>query len=987
MLKKYYQDLNVVRKNTVNDRAFYIPCDKNQLTDSKTDNFRVQMLNGLWEFHYFDSVSDFCFTPDSFDTIEVPSNWQNLGYDRHHYTNQRYPFPYDPPYMPKQNPCGLYKRDFHVNTGENKRFFLNLEGVDSCHYIYINGEFVGYSQVSHSTAEYEITDFVSEGHNKIEVVVLKWCDGSYAEAQDKFRMSGIFRDVYILERPKAFVFDYKYKTVIGKDTAEVHFTFDDLGENIDKNITISLNNELVDSGETNGNTLTLKIGNPKLWTAETPNLYDIKIETADEIILDTIGVREICVKDKTVLLNGNPIKIKGVNRHDSYPDSGYVSSMEQIITDMRIMKQHNVNTIRTSHYPNRPEFYKLCDKYGFYCIDEADIESHGTRTSRTDASYDSYGMLPNDERFITTIIDRVQRLVHRDKNRPSVIIWSLGNESGYGICTEKAIENLKQIDDTRLLHYESTLFGEDKIVEESYEPKFADLDMVSRMYCSIEKLESYLENPKHAKPFFMCEYAHAMGNGPGGFKEYLDLFYKYDHLLGGCVWEWCDHVVITGYDENRQPKYGYGGDSGEYPHDGNFCMDGLVYPNRKPHTGLLEMKNAYQPASIDCRDGKYYVTNRLDFANLGDVVYIKWTMTQNGNKIASGNIDNLDITPRSEAEISINMPKFIGERIYIIFEIMNKKADFLVPKGYCFGFTQFDLSTEKILRDINRDNSAPIQFKEDKNDIFVIGKNFHYIFDSNLGAFSKLEKNGKIITEKAMVYDLYRAPTDNDMYIKSLWKDEGFDKAKPYTYDVAVSQNSNIIEIKCKMSLQVVVMENIANIESVWTINADGDIKYTADVVIPRTKTPLPRFGLKMYMPKSFNNLSYFGYGPHENYADKKVSVYKDRFTSSVKSMHEDYIYPQENGARGGTEELELVSPNSKLTVYGDSFSFNASHYTREELESKMHNHELEESEYTVLNLDYKQDGIGSGSCGPMPLDEYRFSERQFSFSLLFVIE
>lgn len=989
MLEKYYQNLDVVRVNTLADRSYYVPCPVNELNEEKLNNTRIQMLNGKWNFRYYERVSDFTFDAGRFDMIDVPSNWQNKGYDQHQYTNVRYPFPYDPPYVPKDNPCGLYERHFSLRKSDDRRFFLNLEGADSCHYIYINGEFVGYSQVSHSTAEYEITSFVKDGDNKIDVIVLKWCDGSYAEDQDKFRMSGIFRDIFIITRPKQFVFDYQIKTTIKGTSADILVKLDDMGTGVHKTIAIyDANGEKLSCGETDGKSISFTIENATFWNAEQTYLYKVVITTPDEAIVDHFGVREICVKDMVVLVNGKPVKFKGVNRHDSYPDTGYTATKEKLITDLRLMKEHNINTIRTSHYPNCPEFYKLCDIYGFYVIDEADIESHGTHICRSDVSSDSYSMLPNDPRFITTIVDRVARLVSRDKNRASVVMWSLGNETGYGVCTKEAIKRLKEIDDSRLIHYESTVVP--KAVSDAKSESFEDFATVSRMYDSIDWMEKEFRNGEmHTKPFFLCEFAHAMGNGPGGLKEYYDIFYKYDDFCGGCVWEWCDHAVITGYDENNRPKYGYGGDSGEFPHDGNFCMDGLVYPDRRPHTGLLELKNAARPAHIIKNGDSYSIINRLDFANLSDELYIKWTLKQDGNQIASGEIHDLSVAPHATEKLSLNLPKTTGARVYLMFELFKKNDSLLVPAGHSLGIEQFNLSTEKAVIIPAETSKANIKVSETSNGFELTGEDFRYFFDNSIGSFTHIEKAGKLITDKPVEFNTYRAPTDNDMYIKSKWKNEGYDRAYPYTYSTEIKNVGKNVEIHCALSLVAVIMSPIAKINSVWTVTPNGTISVHMDVDVKEIAATLPRFGLRIFLNNNFKKCSYFGYGPQESYSDKHLGSYKDWFEASICAMHEDYIRPQENGSHYATEAVVLTAPEQKLSVYSpnEEFSFNVSPYTREELEAKKHNYELERSGYKVLSLDYKQDGIGTNSCGPLPWAEYRFDEKKFAFDVTLVIE
>lgn len=986
MIKNYYQDLKTLKVNTMPNRCYYIPSSNLNITDEKEKSDRVIMLNGLWDFKFFESVEDFTFDVDNYDEIPVPSNWQMQGYDAHQYTNVRYPIPFNPPYVPKENPCGLYKRFFNIDKTKNERFFLNFEGVDSCHYVYINDCFVGYSQVSHSSSEFEITNYLNNGENKIQVVVLKWCDGTYVEDQDKLRMSGIFRDVFILKRPKEFIFDYNINSqIINENLALIKI--DIHNENHIEKLNLSKIIKVYDADEKNvytfkttENNIEFKIKNPILWNAENPYLYKIIIQTENETIVDYIGIRTICVEDGIVKINDKKVKFKGVNRHDSYAKTGYVASIEQITNDMKLMKQHNVNSIRTSHYPNRPEFYKLCDKYGFYVIDEADVESHGTMSTKYPFTHDRYEDIADNPDWINTIVDRAEKLVIRDRNRPCVIFWSLGNECGYGCCFREAGKRVKQLDSSRLVHYESMVITEEKAKEGK--EKFEVLDVVSMMYPSTEYLVgTFIGNPNEKRPRILCEFAHAMGNGPGGLKEYYDIIYKYDNFCGAFVWEWCDHVVFVG-QENNKDKYFYGGDFGEFPHDKNFCMDGLVYPDRTPHTGLYELKNAARPCFISFDGEKYFIENKLDFTNLKDYIYINWSIKQNGEEIYNGVIDNIDVLPHEKSELRFNHPKVNGSRVYIKFDLMTKNDSFLVEKDSNIGFEQFDLSNEDYSLKLEQENIT-MTIEEMQNEIIINGDNFKYVFNKNKGSFSYLSYDNKIITDKAIKYNLYRAPTDNDMYVNKIWLEEGFNRTNPYTYPIVISVTDKAVIIKCPLSIQATYLANIAEINSVWTVYNNGAINVSLDTKIRDTVSYLPRFGLQIFINKTFNSCKYFGYGPHESYIDKHLSTYKDMFKSKVIDMHEDYIFPQENGSHYDTEYVKLNSNNINFEIISkDNFSFNVSPYTVNELTIKKHNFELEESGYTVLSLDYMMSGVGSNSCGPELPKEYRFDKKEFCFDI-----
>ncbi|WMJ23132.1 glycoside hydrolase family 2 TIM barrel-domain containing protein [Paludicola sp. MB14-C6] len=983
MLRNYYQDLNVLNVNTIPNRAYYIPSKPGNISDQKTNNDSVMLLNGDWKFKFYKKVQDFTFDIDQYDTIPVPSNWQMHGYDAHQYTNVRYPIPYNPPYVPKENPCGLYERTISIKDKESNRFFLNFEGVDSCHYVYINDQFVGYSQVSHSTSEFDITNFIQNGDNKLQVVVLKWCDGTYLEDQDKLRMSGIFRDVYVLVRPKEFLFDYQIKTNITSDnTATVCITMNDHETKLQKKIILAdTNHTIISELSTSECKADIIVNNPILWTAESPYLYYITFETENEVITDTVGIRTIAIENSIVKVNGKQVKFKGVNRHDSYCDTGYVASLERITADLKLMKQHNINAIRTSHYPNRPELYKLCDQYGFYVIDEADIEAHGTITMANPANHDLYADIANNPKWTNAIVDRIEKLVQRDKNRPCVIFWSLGNESGYGCCFREAGKRVKEMDDTRIVHYESMVIPEAEKAKGT--EKFEVIDVVSHMYPSLSWLENdFIGNPNENRPRILCEFAHAMGNGPGDLNRYYDLIYKYDNFCGAFVWEWCDHTVLVG-EKNGKSMYHYGGDFGEFPHDGNFCMDGLVYPDRKPHTGLLELKNAARPAHIHYKNGKFQIENKLDFTNLNDILYLQWTIKQNGNVIQSGEIRALDVNPHETTELPIELQQLSGGRVYIKFDMISINETPLVEAGSVLGFEQFDLSTEEYQQDLPT-IGGKLFVDDGKTHITIKGESFTYRFNKDAGSIDYIDLLGNIILNKSIEFNLYRAPTDNDMYSKKAWIEDGFNRTNPYTYDITVSEVENGIAIHCPLSIQAVYLANLCEIESVWTVYNSGAINVTLDVKARDNMSYLPRFGLQLMLDESLSNCSFFGYGPHECYVDKHTSTYKDMFQSAVPNMHEDYIFPQENGSHYDSEYVCLTSDKAKVEINScnNHFSFNVSPYTIEELANKTHNYLLEKSGYTVLNIDYKMSGVGSNSCGPELEPEYRLSEKKFKFEV-----
>ncbi len=1038
IVEKFFENPKILHVNTMNNRAYFVPYSNvdEALLEERTSSGRLHLLNGYWNFEYFNSIYDVTeqfYEPgydfSKYNKIPVPGAWQNYGYDKHQYTNIKYPFPYDPPYVPTENPCGAYIRHFEIDRKFNNfRKFLNFEGVDSCFYLWINSNFVGYSQVSHATSEFDITDYVHEGTNTIAVLVLKWCDGSYFEDQDKFRMSGIFRDVYILFRPKEHIRDFFVKIDLKNEYKQadisVELEFFENQISVDYILFDVNKHNVIEKGHTDSNCINFTINHPQLWNAETPNLYTLVLRTGDEAISTKLGIREIKIEDRVVYLNGQKIKFKGVNRHDSSPLTGPAVTNEDMLLDLMIMKQHNINAIRTSHYPNSPVFLEFCDKYGFYVINEADIETHGTTTIYVETKDGSeYPLLAHNPLYEETILDRVQRCVTRDKNRPCVLIWSLGNESGYGRNFENALKWLKGYDNSRLTHYESALYPPTR-----YTSDYSNLDLYSRMYASCEDIVSYFERNNWDKPFIQCEFVHAMGNGPGDIEEYYELIEKYDGFCGGFVWEWCDHAIFMGKNEGGKEKFYYGGDFGEYPHDGNFCIDGLVYPDRKPYTGLLEYKNVIRPVRIikaNFKDGKITIKNMLDFYNLKDYLYITYQVTKDGRIIYEGAIEDssiLNVKPHKEKVIYLNIEKINEGNCYIKFNYIQKNDMEFTKRGHVLGFDQIEVSVEKgydtsskIDSIIKKDTRAQICLdgekpcleenqgifdtlvkesseqntlcsKENDRNVFVVGQNFKYTYNKNTGVFDKMVYNNEIILSKPMNYNIWRAPTDNDKIMCEKWKAAGYDRTISRVYSTAVSQLGSSIRIVSDLSIIAVHIQRILNISAQWLISDTGIVAFNLQVEKNMEMPFLPRFGLRFFLPKEINNVEYFGYGPYESYIDKHRASYLGEFKAKVKGMHEDYIRPQENGSHWNCHYVKLLSEDGVglAATNNETFCFNVSHYTQEELEAKKHNFELEESGYTVLCLDYAQSGIGSNSCGPELAKKYRLDAQRFEFNMTF---
>lgn len=1006
IVPRYYENLSVLHENTMPARAYYIPASRrmDNLVEHREESDRMQLLNGTWKFQYFNSIYDIKdsffeknYDTENFDEIQVPSVWQMAGYDTHQYTNIRYPFPFDPPYVPQDIPCGAYVHTFEYSRDEKApKSFLNFEGVDSCFYVWINGSYIGYSQVSHMTSEFDVTDVLQDGTNTVAVLVMKWCDGSYLEDQDKFRMSGIFRDVYILKRPKQAISDYHIKTRIEDMLAKVEIEmkfYSPLNVKIsieDRNGAVVALGSIAEEG-----TAVLEIASPELWNTENPYLYKLILETENEVIVDHIALRKIEIKDQVIYLNGQKIKFRGVNRHDSDPVTGFTINPEQITTDLTLMEQHNFNAIRSSHYPNAPFFYEMCDKYGFMVIDEADIEAHGPFMiyRKEDTDYNRFKRwnekIADDPVWEEAIVDRVKLMVERDKNRFCIVMWSMGNESAYGCNFEKALEWTKNFDPDRITQYESARY---RNYDETYD--YSNLDVYSRMYPALSEIQEYLDKDG-SKPFLLVEYCHSMGNGPGDFEDYFQMIQDNDKMCGGFVWEWCDHAIAHGTAENGKTIYAYGGDHGEEIHDGNFCMDGLVYPDRTVHTGLLEYKNVYRPArviSYNKESGELVLHNYMDFDDLKDYVKISYELTQDGLVISKGILPEFSVAPHGEGKtnLKINVPENGKCYLKLIYHL--KKELPLLDEDHILGFDEIEVSKEDTKCKLAEKwipktvVDSELQVNENDTQIHIKGREFAYTIDKRTALFTEMKFAGREYLNHPMELNIWRAPTDNDMYIKSEWKKAHYDKAYTRAYTTEVVQGKHGVKITSHASVVAETVQKILDVTITWKIEAagkiDADIAVTKDDEFP----DLPRFGVRMFLDKKLSAVRYFGMGPQESYCDKHQAASHGLYRADVGDLHEDYIRPQENGSHYDCEYVELNNSRYGIVASAEkAFSFNASYYTQEELEKKTHNYELIESDSVVFCVDYALNGIGSNSCGPVVLEQYRFDDVLFRFQFTLI--
>ncbi|WP_103061769.1 glycoside hydrolase family 2 TIM barrel-domain containing protein [Actinomyces qiguomingii] len=1065
ILPGHHENLTVLHEHTLPPRAYYIPASAPMGPPSwqRECSDRFQLLSGDWAFAYHPgpyAVPEAFWAPDfpttGMDRIPVPSSWQHLGYDRHQYTNYRYPIPLDPPFVPHDNPCGLYLHDFqHAAPAEAPLTHLVFEGVDSCFYLWLNGHYVGYSQVAHATSEFDITEHLLPGTNRLAVLVLKWCDGTYLEDQDKFRTSGIFRDVYLLDRPRKHLRDYAVTTYLDDDgaTVAVRGAFsggsvptrlelhDAAGAVVARGELAPLAGEPTEEAGSHGNELAagqrsigtnattgadgaaedtvtythaavLHVADPHPWCAEDPYLYTLHLTTPGEVITERVGLREVTTADAVLYVNGAPVTLRGVNRHESDPLTGPVVGVEHMLRDLRLMKQHNINAVRTAHYPNDPRFYQLCDAYGFFVQSEADVESHGTQVRvLADSSWESQvehwnEPIADNPEWIEPALDRVRLCVEREKNRPCVISWSAGNECGYGCTFEAALAWIKAADPTRVTHYESAFYRDSKRIYD-----YSGIDLYGRMYPGLDEVRAYLDSDPD-KPFLLVEYCHSMGNGPGDLEDYWRLIHADPRICGGFVWEWCDHAIRAGSREGR-PVYLYGGDAGEQLHDGNFCVDGLVSPDRVPHTGLLELKNVQRPARVigfDADAGTLTLRNDLDATDLADYLEVTYQVRRDGLVVDSGIVPLPEPVPPHTAvtiPCTVNVPE--SGRCHLLVSYRLRAASPLLERGHQLGFDEIPLANaapqHHVLETLTALSAAacpptagaaaagnapgsPVRAKApaptvsavEATGLVVAGESFNYEFDTRTGLPSRLVVGGHDLLTRPMEVNTWRAPTDNDAEVRKQWEAAQYHRTCARAYRVEAKERGDDVVVQIELSVGAPAVQPVLRARGEWIISPSGLIELRARVGLDPAFPALPRLGLRLFLPQSMTRVVYHGIGPHESYVDKRRAGYHDVFRTDVDALHVPYLRPQEGGSHADCDFVTVAGGGLSLTAAGSQpLSFNASRYTQEDLTAARHDVELRPCGSTVLCLDRAMAGIGSASCGPALREVYRVDPRRLT--------
>lgn len=956
-LKNYYEDFNIQRVGALPPRSYYIPFAPNDKFGERESSSRFVLLSGLWSFGYYNSPDDVPdnifgedFNADCLSELQVPSMWELNGYGKPAYINVPYPIPFDPPYVPIDNPTGVYIRTFDWTLSDESVYAV-FEGVDSCYYLYLNGKFVGFSEESHNTSEFDITPYLKNGENKICVIVLKWCAGTYLEDQDKFRMSGIFRDVYLLKRPCKHIRDFAIDIRLDNDNGNAILNVD-LDCDLSARVTLS---DAFDNviGRREGVKVCFEVSKPQKWSAENPYLYSLTIETENEKIRQNVGIRTVCIEDGIYKINGSHVKFFGVNRHDSNPYRGFAVTVEDMENDIRLMKQHNVNAVRTSHYPNDPRFLELCNRYGLYVMDEADVECHGTHNVGNGVA----DIARNGE-YTKAILSRVERLIERDKNFSCVVFWSVGNESNYGENFVKSIQFAHKKDSSRPVHYEGAAhYCKEKpeiwLNYNEVEEYPAEPDVMSDMYADYDIIGTRLE--RDTRPYLLCEYSHSLGNADGEAAGYWKRFGDNPRFIGGFVWEWCDHGLFAGKDKFGRERFVYGGYFNEVIHDGRFCMDGLVSPDRHPHSGLRELKQLYAPVKFETVDGeknKLSVLNRNCFTNTS--VYDFTVTAENDGRVIK--TEKLDILLAPGEKKIVELP-FQKERdgIFSVTVFATLKEDALYARaGAEVAFYQ--MVYDKKPTDVVLDCKKKTNMVEDDRYIRLETDDCVWTFDKKSGMLCSARFKGEeCMTEPAKI-NIWRAPVDND-WLKgreNCWYANGYNREVHRVYKIETFETGERIGFCCELSLCACPTRPPLRAKIFWYLLNDGSLNFEGDFTVTEGMVDLPRLGIQFPLVKSFDTVDFLGFGPYEAYPDKRLSARFGQYSVDVNSQDDRYVHPQEHSSHIDTYRLSLKDNNKHLDVFAveNTFSFSALPYNENEMVSVDYDSDLPFSCHTVLCVD-----------------------------------
>ena len=948
------------------------------------DSQKKISLNGEWAFKYVDAPE---LSPEGFeqsgacegwDKIDVPSVWQLRGYDKMHYTDVLYPFPVNPPHVPDENPTGIYKKTVVLDEQwMEKDTVLKFHGVDSAFDVWVNGNHVGFGKVSRLPSEFDITGFVKTGENDITVRVYKWSDGTYLEDQDMWWLSGIYRDVELINEEKNAVLDLRvngtqddsYKN--GFFTAGI--TMKQAGTNLGWKLSYKgktvLEGELVSEGK--DICIEAEIPEVHTWTAETPELYEFTVMTENQEVTVRCGFRKIEIKDKNFRVNNQVILLNGVNHHDYNPREGRRVTREQMESDIRLMKQYNINAVRCSHYPANEYFYDLCDEYGLYVINEADLECHGFEW------VENYTWITDDETWKDAYVDRSVRMVKRDRNHPSIIMWSMGNESAFGCNFRSAAEAIRELDDTRLVHYEGDFEAE-------------VTDVYSTMYTRLKGLKEIAEYQiKGDKPHVMCEYGHAMGNGPGGLKAYQDMYRKYKRLQGGFLWEWYDHGIYT--EEKDKKYYKYGGNYGDFPTNGNFCIDGILMPDRTPSPGMEEYKQIIAPVEITAVEGsmnKIQIRNYYDFLNL-DTTTLYWEVKAEDQMIQDGTVEGLSVAPHEGKIITLPITAFELQEntdYYLNLTVCQKEERNYAPAGYEIKKVQIPMQIRKDGFSV-RETADKLQVTEGQGGLTVENSRVTAKFSTVFGKLISFGKDGKEYLTEGPRMNVYRATIDNDMYKKEDWMNKYFiQKPVEETEYVSCLKEDDKVIVRIGTFFSCYNQSWGFECDYTYTVYSCGQMKVEIQgKAVQRGKLEpafLPRIGVIMKGNKNFQKTMWYGMGPGESYVDSKAASIMGIYENTVDGMMTDYVFPQENGHHEQVKWFRIGDgKDGLLCKMEEKLGLNLANYTDESLEQAQHPFAIEKADDVIIHLDYRQSGLGSNSCGEEQLEENKVKLQDFAMA------
>ncbi|MFM2658287.1 beta-galactosidase subunit alpha [Vibrio owensii] len=987
-----------LHENRMAPRAYFFSYDsvKNAQTFQRELSSRFKLLSGQWTFNYFTNP---LLVPEAFYSqkmedwgrITVPNMWQMEGHGDLQYTDEGFPFPIDVPFVPTDNPTGAYQRTFTLGQQwDNKQTIIKFDGVETYFEVYVNGHYVGFSKGSRLTAEFDISSYVQQGENLLSVRVMQWADSTYIEDQDMWWTAGIFRDVYLVGKEHVHVQDLTVRTDFADDyqsaTLSCQVELENLSTATASGYTLkySLQDKgtVIASGQCDALTIqdnsqtsfAIDVVNPTHWTAENPYLYQLFITLKDaqgnviEVIPQRVGFRDIKVRDGLFYINNQYVMLHGVNRHDNDHLKGRAVGMERIEKDLILMKQHNINSVRTAHYPNDPRFYELCDIYGLFVMAETDVETHGF------ANVGDLSRITNDAAWESVFVDRAERHVHAQKNHPSIIMWSLGNESGYGCNIRAMYDATRAIDDTRLVHYE-----EDRDAEV--------VDVISTMYSRAQLMNHFGEHP-HEKPRIICEYAHAMGNGPGGLTEYQNVFYAHDHIQGHYVWEWCDHGVLA-RDENGQEFYKYGGDYGDYPNNYNFCMDGLIYPDQTPGPGLKEYKQVIAPVKIQAVEGKtntFTVENKLWFTNLDDYT-ITADIRSEGETLRSVQFKVEELAANSAREITINLPELDEREAFINFTVRKDSRTLYSEANHDIAVYQFQLkeNTASEVEFVSH-NAQALVTTESRLEHVIEGHNFTLTFSKVNGKLTSWRVNGEELIQSEPRLNFFKPMIDNHKQeYEGLWHPAHLQIMQEHFRTLQVEATDDSVSITTTSIIAPPVFDFGMRCTYRYQINAQGHLNVELSGErygdYPHV---IPVIGLDLGINGSFDQVSYYGRGPEENYQDSRQANLIDVYHSTVADMFENYPFPQNNGNRQHVRWASLTNRHGTglLVKPQQEINFSAWFYTNQNLHEAQHTIELEKSGYITLNLDHQVMGLGSNSWGSEVLDSYRVYMDEFRYGL-----